>query len=71
MKTKETLNEWMKKNLLYIDHEELGTRGHALLGISKKTWYNYRTAKTNRITADVAAKLNKELINRGYEPYEF
>lgn len=71
MKTKETLDEWMRRNLKYADYDELGTHGYAFLGISQKTWYNYRTAKTNRITADVAAKLNKELTNRSYEPFEF
>ncbi len=71
MEAKGKLNEWMRQNLKYADYEELGIHGHILLGISQKTWYNYRTSKTTRITADIAAKFNKELINRGYEAFEF
>jgi len=71
METKESLCEWMKRHLKCAEYEEIGTHGHLLLEISKKTWYNYRMGKTKRIPADIAAKLNKELISRGHEPFEF
>ncbi|MCX6237477.1 MAG: hypothetical protein NTY07_07975 [Bacteroidia bacterium] len=71
MQEKQTLNDWLKTVLNCTDFDELAKHGHTLLGLKQKTWYNYRMGKTLRIPADVAAKFNRELINRNYQPYEF
>jgi len=68
---KRTLDAWMKQHLSVSDFEELAIRGHHLLNLRQKTWYNYRHAITRRIPADVAARLNKELSIRNYQPYDF
>lgn len=71
MQEKKGLNDYLKSVLSCADFEVLAVHGHQLLGLKKKTWYNYRVGNTRSIPADVAAKLNRELTNRNYPPYEF
>ena len=68
---KKTLENWMKDTLNCGDFKDLAERGHILLNLNQKTWYNYRHGITRRIPADVASRFNKELIKRNYQTYEF
>lgn len=71
MNEKQTIDEWLLANLNCCDYNEIAVKGHPILNISQRTWYNYRHGKRKKIPADVAIKLNNWLTEKGYQPYPF
>ena len=61
------LNDWLMSHLTHLDFKNLNQNPREILGISEKTWHNYRFGKT-AMSVGQRTMLSNYLSNLGYSP---